>query len=253
LREDRAVDPAIQLPVLDEPIVTTSLADEIAFRLQAAIVDGTLRPGMALRQEEICRRFGVSRTPVREALRTLQAQSLVVIAPHRGAVVRLPDRSEVREIYVLRAELEGLACELAAQAIAADADLVAALERAQAAVEAATAELEQRPRDAQQGWFFLPLIRANDRFHEVVHDAAGNARLRATLVGLQSSFPKDLVWRAVRSAGENRAFVIDEHRAVLDALRSGDAPGSRRLMARHVSHAGDVLLEHLDHHDFWKG
>ena len=241
----------MQFDAPDEPIVTTSLADEIAFRLQAAIVDGTLRPGMALRQEEICRRFGVSRTPVREALRKLQAQNLVVIAPHRGAVVRLPARSEVHEIYVLRAELEGLACELAATTVSG-AD-IESLERAQAAVEAATAELELRPRDVQQGWFFLPLIRANDRFHEVVHSAAGNALLRTTLVNLQSSFPKDLVWRAVRSAGENRTFVIDEHRAVLDALRAGDGPAARARMARHVAHAGAVLLGYLDRNDFWKG
>ena len=241
----------MQSVAVDEPIVTTSLADEIAFRLQAAIVDGTLRPGMALRQEEICRRFGVSRTPVREALRKLQAQNLVVIAPHRGAVVRLPARAEVHEIYVLRSELEGLACELAAATISPAA--VEALEQAQTAVEAATAELELRPRDVQQGWFFLPLIRANDRFHEVVHEAAGNALLRTTLVNLQSSFPKDLVWRAVRSAGENRAFVIDEHRAVLDALRAGDGVAARTLMAQHVAHAGAVLLGYLDLNDFWKG
>lgn len=244
------MDPQIQEVPGEDLIVTTSLADEIAFRLQAAIVDGTLSPGTALRQEEICRRYGVSRTPVREALRKLQAQNLVVIAPHRGAVVRVPGRQEVHEIYVLRAELEGLACALAAGSLTPGE--LEELGAAQAAVEAATAELELRPRDTQRGWFFLPLTRANDRFHEVIHLASGNALLRTTLVGLQSSFPKDLVWRAMRSAGENRAFVVDEHRAVLDALRAGDGAAARRVMSEHVRHAGEVLLDYLDRHDLWE-
>ena len=71
-----------------EEIVPTSLADEIAFRLQAAILDGVFPPGTHLYQEEICARFGVSRTPVREALRKLQAQHLVVVVPNKGAKVR---------------------------------------------------------------------------------------------------------------------------------------------------------------------
>lgn len=244
------MDPQVQFAPADELIVTTSLADEIAFRLQAAIVDGTLPPGTALRQEEICRRYGVSRTPVREALRKLQAQNLVVIAPHRGAVVRVPSRREVQEIYVLRAELEGLACALAAGSLTPET--LEELASAQAAVEAATAELELRPRDTQRGWFFLPLTRANDRFHELIHLAAGNALLRTTLAGLQSSFPKDLVWRAMRSAGENRAFVLDEHRAVLHALEKADGAAARAAMSEHVRHAGEVLLAYLDEHDLWE-
>ena len=235
---------------LQEPIVTTSLPDEIAFRLQAAIIDGTFPAGTHLRQEEICRTFNVSRTPVREALRKLQAQNLVLLTPNRGATVRLPTRGEVNEIYVLRAELEGFACELAAAAGIPERRLVE-LEEAQAMVERATADLEHRPADAEHGFYFAPLIRANDRFHEAIHALAGNRRLGSMLAELQNGFPKDLVWRAMRSLKENRAFVIEEHQAVLDALRRGDGTTARGLMSDHVAHAGNVLLDYLDERRFW--
>jgi len=111
----RARDKSRQVTWAEEetPLETTSLADEIAFRLQASIVARRLQPGERLRQEELCKRFNVSRTPVREALRKLQALRLVVMVPNRGAIVRLPTRTEVVEVYDLRAELEGYAAKCA--------------------------------------------------------------------------------------------------------------------------------------------
>jgi DNA-binding GntR family transcriptional regulator len=100
--------------MVSEPIVTTSLADEIAFRLETAILDGLYPPGSRVPQEELCERFAVSRTPVREALRKLQAKNLVVVVPNKGATVRLLSRKELLDIYDVRAELEGFSCELAA-------------------------------------------------------------------------------------------------------------------------------------------
>lgn len=234
-----------------EPIVTTSLADEIAFRLQAAIIDGTFPAGTHLRQEEICQRFRVSRTPVREALRKLQAQNLILMTPNKGATVRFPTRAEIQEIYVMRAELEGFACELAAVAEIPETAF-RRLEDAQIMVERATADLEQRPTDVERGYYFIPLIRANDLFHAVVHELAGNELLRTTINDLQNAFPKDLVWRAMRSLNENRDFVISEHEAVLEAFRRHDRGQARRTMADHVTHAGDVLLSYLDEHEFWE-
>lgn len=234
-----------------EAIVTTSLADEIAFRLQAAIIDGVYPPGAHLRQEEICQRFNVSRTPVREALRKLQAKNFVLMTPNKGATVRFPDRRDLREIYAMRAELEGFACALAAEA-GMTAAVLADLEAAQLRVRTATAELEQRPMNTEHGYYFLPLIRANDQFHKVIHRHAGNDRLSTTLSELQESFPKDLVWRAMRSLTENRGMVIDEHEAVMQALRTRDAGGAREAMSSHVLHAGSVLMSYLDEHGFWE-
>ena len=91
-----------------EQITVTSLADEIAFRIQAAILAGDHRPGTHLSQDELCERFGVSRTPVREALRKLQAKHLVVLVPNKGATVRAPSRTELIDVYNVRAEARGL-------------------------------------------------------------------------------------------------------------------------------------------------
>ena len=84
-----------------ESITLTSLVDEIAYRLEAAILEGEFGPGTHLLQDELCARFGVSRTPVREALRKLQAQHLVVLVPNKGATVRFPSRSELSDVYVV--------------------------------------------------------------------------------------------------------------------------------------------------------
>jgi DNA-binding GntR family transcriptional regulator len=118
-----------------EAISTTSLADEIAFRLQTAILDGVYPPGTHLFQDELYERFGVSRTPVREALRKLQAQHLVVHVPNKGATVRFRGREELIDVYDVRSELEGYACELAAGNVTAE--MLATLDRAQADVEEA--------------------------------------------------------------------------------------------------------------------
>src|SRR3712207_1750546 len=127
------------MPQTGDRVVATGLADEIAFRLQAAILDGEFAPGTHLQQDDLCARFGVSRTPVREALRKLQAQHLVDLVPNKGATVRTPSRDELSEVYVLRAELEALAAELAATRITPAG--LAALDQAQAAMESAVEEL----------------------------------------------------------------------------------------------------------------
>jgi DNA-binding GntR family transcriptional regulator len=88
-------------------------ADEIALLLEDEIVSGRIAAGSVLRQEQLSERFGVSRTPIREALRRLSAQGLVSFTPNRGVRVRTLSRDELREAFLVRAELEGLATELA--------------------------------------------------------------------------------------------------------------------------------------------
>src|ERR1700675_4095920 len=89
-------------------------ADDIALALEEAIVSGEIPPGSVLRQEQLSDRFQVSRTPIREALRRLAALGLVSFEPNRGVRVRTLSRDELREAFLVRAELEGLATERAA-------------------------------------------------------------------------------------------------------------------------------------------
>src|SRR3970282_1647269 len=88
-------------------------ADDIALALEEAIVSGEIPPGSTLRQEHLSEQFQVSRTPVREALRRLAALGLVTFEPNRGVRVRMLSLDEIREAFLVRAELEGLATEIA--------------------------------------------------------------------------------------------------------------------------------------------
>ena len=229
-----------------EHIVTTSLADEIAFRLQRKILNGDFQPGSRLVQDELCQIFGVSRTPIREALRKLQAQHLVEVIPNRGAKVRVFDKNELVEVYTIRAELEGLGCELAAAKLTPR--IRAKLKEIQGKLAAGVsrfARQEVGPDD--EAPFNSVINETNAEFHQTIHRAAGNAHLVRIIADLLQFFPKDYIWQAVRSSlREFLELNVEEHERVLDCLVSGDASGARREMKRHVLHAGSRLVSYLE-------
>lgn len=234
-----------------EQITITSLADEIAFRIQSAILAGEHPPGTRLFQDELCERFGVSRTPVREALRKLQAKHLVVLVPNKGATVRAPSREELIDVYNVRAELEGYACALAAGRVSDE--LLSALDRSQTGVREAVASYERK---GSQGGAELSLdlqvAQANSEFHGAIIRIAGNERLRSLIGELQDFFPKDYVWRAMTSPDEVRALNLDEHDRIRDALVRGSEDRARKEMRKHILHASKILLEYLDRLGFWR-
>lgn len=231
-------------------VLVTSLADEIAFRIQAGILDGQFPPGTHLQQDELCARFGVSRTPVREALRKLQATNLVDLVPNRGATVRIPTRKELVDVYAVRAELEGYACQLAAPHV--DPAFLDELDRIQAGMTLATAELEHGGLQPEgEAAFNARVTLANVRFHGAIHRLADNAQLGRTIDELQGYFPKDYVWRALRDSPEGQVLSVDEHDQIRDALAEHDGEGARLAMAAHIEHAGRLLIAYLDLHRFW--
>jgi len=233
-----------------ESITLTSLVDEIAFRLETAILEGEFRPGAHLLQDELCARFGVSRTPVREALRKLQAQHLVVLVPNKGATVRFPSQAELRDVYVVRSELEGLACELACRYV--DEAMLDALNRAQADIDAAQERLEHgKLQPDEEPAFNARITRANEAFHSVIFQTCGNKQLAQLCRSLQGYFPKDYVWRAALPTEEARILNIEEHREIRDAFAERDAARARRAMSAHIIHGGSVLINHLEQHGFW--
>lgn len=227
-----------------ERITLTSVADEIAFRLEVEILDGVYPPGSHLMQKVICERFGVSRTPVREALRKLQAQNLVDLIPNQGARIRVLTLAELSEVYAVRAELEGFAASLAAGVI--DAEQLTRLEAVQAEMETVVATLflpeGQRAVDSAIN---AQITQINEDFHGAIRSAARNELLDRMVSDLQRHFPKDYVWRTIRSAGEVKAVHVAEHRRILRALRRGDADAARSAMCGHVNHAGAILLSYL--------
>ncbi|MFD9325382.1 GntR family transcriptional regulator [Streptomyces sp. NPDC060065] len=229
-----------------ETLAVASLADEIAYRLRADILDGRLPFGARLQHEELAARFGVSRTPIREALRQLQALNLVELAPNRGATVRTPSRAELVEVYELRAEMEGFACALACdRASTEDLDH---LERTQERLTAAVTSAG-RVDDAELD---AAVTEANTAFHDLIHQAAANRRLTESIQALQSVFPRDSVWRVI--AHDETAMTtmnVTEHQAISAALRARTPEAARKVMRDHVRAAGEILLAHLDDQRFW--
>jgi DNA-binding GntR family transcriptional regulator len=229
-----------------EPLSIPGLADEIAYRLRADILEGRLALGTPLRHEQLAARFGVSRTPIREALHKLQATGLVELSPNRGAVVRTPRRAELIEVYELRADLEGFACELACGR-ASDAELDA-LDGAQARLAAAI-DGAGTLGDAD---FDAAVADANGAFHDAIHRAARNGRLMLSIRDLQHFFPRDSVWRAIADDPETlHAMNVDQHERIAAALRARRPARARRAMRDHVAGAGRILLAYLDRQRFW--
>jgi DNA-binding GntR family transcriptional regulator len=214
--------------------------ERVADAIQAQVLSGTVAVGTHLRQEALAEEFGVSRTPVREALRHLQATGLVELLPNRGAVVRGPSAREIREAYEVRAELEGLAAELAAGRIS-DRDLLR-LREAQALFRESVATLIARRARRRQPWRDESVwVRANDLFHQAILDAAGNARLSDTIADLHRSFPRDLTWAALSQSSRLLEENVVQHETILEAIEQRDPAEARRRMVEHIRSAGELV------------
>jgi DNA-binding GntR family transcriptional regulator len=212
--------------------------EALAGELQDLILSGALPTGSWLRQERLAAEFGVSRTPVREALRALQARGLIELHPHRGALVCGPSARDIREAYAVRAELEGFAAELAAE-WARDVELDRLARAAglfERLVESALARPTRPAGDERPSW-----QEANDDFHGAILDAAGNHRLKATIEDLHTSFPRNLTWSALAGHAGLLAENVDQHRQVLRAIATRDRSGARAAMVAHVRRAGDLV------------
>jgi DNA-binding GntR family transcriptional regulator len=217
-----------------------STVERLAAEIQARVLSGDVPVGSRLRQEALAEEFGVSRTPVREALRQLQATGIVELLPNRGAVVRGPSAREIREAYEVRAELEGLAAERAAERIS-DRDLVQ-LREAEALFRESVASLIERRARRPAPWRDESVwVRANDLFHQAILEAAGNRRLSDTIADLHRSFPRDLTWAALSQSSRLLAENVEQHAQILEAIERRDPNEARRRMIEHIRSAGELV------------
>lgn len=226
-----------------------ALVDALAATIQARVLNGEIPTGTRLRQESLAAEFGVSRTPVREALRKLQASGLVEVQPRRGALVRRPSARDVREAYEVRAELEGLAAALAASRFR-DAELHrlrAAQELFRQSVASLLAWRKRRsPDELLQTEAHGEWISANDSFHLAIQEAAGNRRLVTTLADLHRGFPRDLTWIVLSENARLLDANIAQHEAILAAIERHDPVDSRALMVEHVLTAGQLVTRRFE-------
>lgn len=196
------------------------LADRIAFALTDDIVSRRLVPGTALDEETLGRRFGASRTPVREALRELAASGLVELRPHRAPVVVAVDEPRIAEMFDVMADLEALCARRASIAMSPDQRV---------RLEAHHREMGEAMRQGDVTSYRA----ANIVFHAMIYEGAGNSYLReithATRVRLGPYRGAQL------EAPERLAQSYAEHDAILTAIVRGESEKSADLMRRHLA------------------
>lgn len=205
---------------LSTPVVRASLHEELVERLREGIVEGQLAPGHKVPERELCERLGVSRTPLREALKVLAREGLVVLTPNRGATVAPVTLEEMAHLFPVIGALERLAGEAACR-LAGDAEIdrIAALHRE------LFARYEARDREAYQA--------ANLAIHEAIVAAAANPVLAQHYEVLAAGARRA---RTLANMSDARwAEAVEEHRAIDAALRARDAARLGPLMERHIA------------------
>ena len=221
-------------------------ADDIAGLIEEAIVSGELTPGSVLRQEQLSERFGVSRTPVREALRRLAALGLVSFEPNRGVRVRTISHDDLREAFLVRAELEALVTEEAARKMTPEA--LDELEECEKRFARLTREVRSHEPGGNRRALMGEWMHANHAFHDVLYRVAELPYVEAVAKGARRTFSGPTVWAPVDDELEllyerNQA----EHRAIRQALAAGSVAGARELAHEHVMHSFELLTTILAH------
>jgi DNA-binding GntR family transcriptional regulator len=220
--------------------VDPALTERVADAMHARIVSGDWPAGTWLRQNTLAAEFEVSRTPIREALKALSERGVVEQIPHRGARVRRPTLRDLREAYTVRAVLEGLAAQIAADLATQDQmdRLLAAEKLFEEAVNAFAADGDHSVASGRS-W-----QAANDAFHEVLHEASHNELLRTTIAQLHRRFPRNLTWGVLsdlRLLTDN----VSQHRAIREAVERRDGVAANELMQAHIRRSGELLATRL--------
>ena len=221
-------------------------ADDIAVVIEEAIVSGELAPGSVLRQEQLSERFGVSRTPVREALRRLAALGLVSFEPNRGVRVRTLTHDDLHEAFLVRAELEALVTEIAAQKMTPE--ILAELEECEKRFGRLTKEVRSHEPGGGRRSLMADWMRANHAFHDVLYRTADMPYVESVAKAARRTFSGPAVWAPsddhLDSLYERNQA---EHRAIRGALEASSVAGARELAHEHVMHSFELLTTILEH------
>ena len=201
-------------------------ADKLISDIRNEVSSGSLKPGDQLEVTALAERFGVSRTPIREAIRTLVESGVLETRPRKGSFVRVLSAKQLLDLFQVAAELEGMACRLAALSLTKEN--VEAIESGLAKCTQA-AEFQNNVEYAM----------ANLDFHTAIHNASGNdwliEQLRQLQINLNSyrTMPYEIRGRLKKST--------DEHKIICDAILSGDGEHACNLMRDHMMLQGKRL------------
>jgi DNA-binding GntR family transcriptional regulator len=198
--------------------------------IKQCIMDSSLKPGEDISDAEIAAELGISRTPVREAMRQLELEGLVLHAPHRGWTVRMQQARDIEEIFEIKESLETMLVRQATMNLTADAKAV--LARAMASMQEATI------RNDREAWLV-----ADDCLQDTLYAAASNVRAKQIVASLNAQWR--WIWLRLISLEDRMNQSAKEHRAILDRVLAGDAEGAALLMSEHIANVKRYLLNLL--------
>lgn len=228
----------------DDPELPLSFPQHVRQQLRDAIIDGALAPGQRVSEEELARTFGVSRTPVREAMRFLESEGLII--HHRGRGATVAERATARDAEILfeaRITLESALVRLACEKVTDEE--IDRLERVQAAL-LETAPTKQSDRNADR---IKRMASLDAEFHWTVYAAGRSDLLLAIVRSYWGQLMRERAWRD-HSAEHPVTFVLiddrftRQHEAVLDALRRRDGDAGEAKMAEHIRDTWERMRPH---------
>jgi len=207
-----------------------TLREKILESIREAILKGTLKPGERVSEPELAERFGISRTPIREAFRQLESEGYLVVIPRKGAVVASLSERDVMEFYAIKSILEGHAARIAAERMT---------ERDLERLETINNRLQQIAGDGDIKTFF----RIHNEFHELFIKASGNDKLVELINHLVLKFNR---LRLASLAQPGRMDIsVQEHRKIIEAFRQHDGELAENLVRRTATIGAEVLIQSL--------
>lgn len=221
----------VELP--DPARAGTTLHTEVLARLRDYLVEGQLPDGARIPERELCEKWAISRTPLREALKVLAAEGLIELLPNRGARVKVLEPKDIAELFDLMGGLEALAGRLACEAITDEQfDLIEENHHQMYAFYL---------RGDRRGYFAC-----NQQIHDAIFAAAGNDMLTATARSLQGRLRRVRFAANLDEQGERWSAAVREHELILDALRRRAGPELAEILFAHLRSTRAAVLRNLN-------
>ena len=206
---------------------TQTLRERIVDMIRTAIVKGELKPGERISEQGLAERFGISRTPIREAIRQLDSEGFLTVIPRRGAVVTPITEKDVRDFYAIKGVIEGYAARIAAEKLT-DTEI--------ARMEALNEQLEKYTEDGKVKGMF----KSHNEIHEIFVRACGNEKLYQITKNLVQQFQR---FRIALSIFGGASQSVHQHRKIIDAFKNRDAAEAERLVWEHARSGGELLIQ----------
>lgn len=205
-----------------------TLREKILETIRDAIIAGALKPGEKVAEPELAERFGISRTPIREAFRQLESEGYLTVIPRKGAVVVSFSEKDVEEFYAIKSILEGYAARRACENLT---------QRELDKLQTVNAKLLHLADDGDFKTFF----KVHNDFHDLFIRAAGNEKLYDLIMNLVGKFQR--LRTASLSLPGRMHISVEEHEKIIAAFRQKDAELAEQLVRKNAEYGGKVLMQ----------